>query len=163
MTTPPDPAPTLAFAAMTIFDVEAVRARFPALTLTHRDRPMVFFDGPGGTQVPDTVIEAVSRYYRETNANSGGPFPTSRASDAMSAEAHVALADLFGASSPGEITFGANMTTLTLHVSRSIVATMAPDDEIVVTALDHEANVGPWKSAAADRGLRVRTVDIVDA
>jgi cysteine desulfurase family protein (TIGR01976 family) len=121
---------------------------------------MVFFDGPGGTQVPDTVIEAVGRYYRESNANAGGTFATSRQSDALVAEAHAAVADLFGAADPGEIAFGANMTTLTMHVSRSIVATMGPDDEIVVTGLDHEGNVGPWRSAAGDRGLRIRTVRI---
>ena len=153
---------TVAFGPMTGFDVAALRSRFPALSLTYGDRPMAFFDGPGGTQVPQAVIDAVANYYRESNANHDGPFVTSRRSDAISAEAHVALADLFGASSPDEIAFGANMTSLTLHVSRSIVATMAPDDEIVVTRLDHEANVGPWKSAAADRGLRVRTVEIED-
>jgi cysteine desulfurase family protein (TIGR01976 family) len=147
---------------MAAFDVSAIRNRFPALSLTYGGRPMAFFDGPGGTQVPETVIDAVTSYYRESNANHDGPFVTSRRSDAISAEAHAALADLFGASSPDEIAFGANMTSLTLHVSRSIVATMAPGDEIVVTRLDHEANIGPWKSAAADRGLRVRTVDVLE-
>jgi cysteine desulfurase family protein (TIGR01976 family) len=128
--------------------------------MTHGGQPMAFFDGPGGTQVPDTVIDAVSSYYRESNANSGGAFPTSQRSDAIVAEAHAGMADLLGADGPDEITFGANMTTLTLHVSRSIVATMQPGDEIVVTGLDHEANVGPWRSAAGDRGLRVRTVGV---
>lgn len=145
---------------MTAFDVDALRRRFPALSLTDDGRPMAFFDGPGGTQVPDTVIDAVARYYRESNANSGGPFLTSRRSDAMTAEAHAAMADLVGADGPDEISFGANMTTLTLHVSRSITATMQPGDEIVVTGLDHEANVGPWRSAAGDRGLRVRTLGV---
>lgn len=145
---------------MTAFDVDALRRRFPALSLTHDGRPMAFFDGPGGTQVPDTVIDAVAGYYRESNANSGGPFRTSRRSDAMTAEAHAAMADLVGAGGPDEISFGANMTTLTLHVSRSITATMEPGDEIVVTGLDHEANVGPWRSAAGDRGLRVRTLGV---
>ena len=141
-------------------DIAALRARFPAFSRSHDGRPVVYFDGPGGTQVPDTVIEAVARYYRESNANAGGAFETSRRSDALSAEAHAAVADLFGAGDPGEIAFGANMTTLTLHVSRSIVATMGPDDEIVVTGLDHEGNVGPWRTAAGDRGLRVRTVRV---
>lgn len=145
---------------MIAFDVDALRRRFPALSLTHDGRPIAFFDGPGGTQVPDTVIDAVARYYRESNANSGGPFLTSRRSDAMTAEAHAAMADLVGAGGPDEISFGANMTTLTLHVSRSITATMEPGDEIVVTGLDHEANVGPWRSAAGDRGLRVRTLGV---
>src|SRR3982751_4036175 len=126
----------------------------------HDGAPVAFFDGPGGTQVPDTVIEAVAAYYRESNANAGGAFATSRRSDAITAEAHRAMADLVGADSPDEIVFGANMTTLTLHVSRSIVATLEPGDEIVVTGLDHEANVGPWRSAAGDRGLRIRTVAV---
>jgi cysteine desulfurase family protein (TIGR01976 family) len=145
---------------MTAFDVEALRRRFPALALAHDGRPMTFFDGPGGTQVPDSVIDAVTRYYRESNANSGGPFATSARSDAIAEEAHVAAADLFGAAGPEEITFGPNMTSLTFHVSRSLGATMAPGDEIVVTGLDHEANVGPWRSIAADRGLTVRSVAV---
>src|SRR3954469_20875044 len=141
-------------------DVEALRARFPALSIDHDGRPMAFFDGPGGTQVTDSVIEAVSRYYRESNANHGGPFLTSERSDAILDEAHAALADLLNAADPSEIKFGANMTTLTMHVARSITATLGPGDEIVVTGLDHEANVGPWRSAAADRGITVRTVGI---
>src|SRR5829696_816677 len=142
------------------FDVDALRARFPALALEHQGRPMAFFDGPGGTQVTDTVIDAVGDYYRSSNANHGGPFPTSERSDEILLEAHAALADLLNAASPAEIKLGANMTTLTMHVARSIVSTLAPGDEIVVTGLDHEANVGPWRSAAADRGINVRTVDI---
>jgi cysteine desulfurase family protein (TIGR01976 family) len=145
---------------MSSFDVDALRAQFPALSLSHAGQPMVFFDGPGGTQVPERVIEAVAGYYRTSNANAGGDFETSRRSDAIVAEAHAALADLVGAASPDEIKVGANMTTLTLHVSRSIAGAMAPGDEIVVTRLDHEANVGPWRSAAADRGLVIREVDI---
>jgi cysteine desulfurase family protein (TIGR01976 family) len=142
------------------FDIAALRGRFPALSHAEDGRPQIFFDGPGGTQVPDTVIDAVGRYYRESNANAGGPFATSRRSDALAEEARAALADLFGAAEPSEIVFGANMTTITLHVSRSIAATMGPDDEIVVTGLDHEGNVGPWRTAAGDRGLRVRTVRV---
>jgi cysteine desulfurase family protein (TIGR01976 family) len=142
------------------FDVHALRARFPALALEHGGRPMAFFDGPGGTQVTDTVIEAVGTYYRTSNANHGGTFPTSERSDAVLDEAHAALADLLNAGSPAEIKLGANMTTLTMHVARSITATMKPGDELVVTGLDHEANVGPWLGAAADRGLTVRTVGI---
>jgi cysteine desulfurase family protein (TIGR01976 family) len=138
-------------------DIAAVRARFPALGLRgDGGGPTAFFDGPGGTQVPDTVIEAVANYYRRSNANHGGAFGTSRRSDAIVAEAHAAVADLVNASSPDEIKLGANMTTLTFHISRSIARTMAPGDEIVVTGLDHEANVGPWLAAAADRGVVVR-------
>jgi cysteine desulfurase family protein (TIGR01976 family) len=142
------------------FDVDALRTRFPALSIEQDGVPVALFDGPGGTQVPDTVIEAVSRYYRESNANHDGPFLTSRRSDAVLEDAHQALADLLNAADASEIKFGANMTTLTMHVARSIAASLAPGDEIVVTSLDHEANVGPWRSAAADRGLTVRTVDI---
>jgi cysteine desulfurase family protein (TIGR01976 family) len=145
---------------MTTFDVEALRRRFPALAIEDGGRPVALFDGPGGTQVPDTVIEAIADYYRTSNANHDGPFLTSRRSDERVHEAHAAMADLLGAASADEIKFGANMTSLTFHVSRSIGATMRPGDEIVVTILDHEGNVGPWKAIAADRGLVVRTVDI---
>jgi cysteine desulfurase family protein (TIGR01976 family) len=141
---------------MTIFDVDAIRGRFPALSLTHDGRPMAFFDGPGGTQVPESVIDAVSRYYRESNANHGGLFPTSQRSDAIVDDAHAALADLLGVDA-NEITLGPNMTTLTFHVSRSIVATFRPGDEIVVSGLDHQANVDPWIAAARDSEVIVRT------
>ena len=145
---------------MTAFDVEALRRQFPALAIEDGGRPVALFDGPGGTQVPESVIDAIGGYYRTSNANHDGPFLTSRRSDASVHEAHQAMADMLGASSADEIKFGANMTSLTFHVSRSIGATMAPGDEIVVTILDHEGNVGPWKAIAADRGLVVRTVDI---
>jgi cysteine desulfurase family protein (TIGR01976 family) len=146
----------LASGDMTTFDVDAIRARFPALSVTHDGRPMAFFDGPGGTQVPDSVIEAVSRYYRESNANHGGLFPTSRRSDAIVDDAHAAIADLLGVEAD-EITLGPNMTTLTFHMSRSIVATFRPGDEIVVSGLDHQANVDPWIAAARDSEVIVRT------
>jgi cysteine desulfurase family protein (TIGR01976 family) len=142
--------------SVTAFDVESVRSRFPALALTQAGRPMVFFDGPGGTQVPETVIQAVARYYRTSNANHGGAFETSRRSDAIVEEARAAVGDLLGVDAD-EITFGPNMTTLTFHVSRSIGAALRPGDEIVVTGLDHQANVDPWLAIAADRGLVVRT------
>src|SRR5215212_4045748 len=117
---------------MTTFDVGAIRERFPALSTEHAGRPMAFFDGPGGTQVPSTVIEAVARYYREANANHGGAFETSRRSDEIVDAAHEAIAELLGADSD-EITLGPNMTTLTFHMSRSIAATFEPGDQIVVT------------------------------
>jgi cysteine desulfurase family protein (TIGR01976 family) len=141
---------------MTDFDVTALRRRFPALSIEQDGQPVAFFDGPGGTQVPDSVIDAVARYFRESNANADGAFLTSRRSDAIVAEAHQAMADMLGAADASEIKFGPNMTTLTFHISRSITATMAPDDEIVVTGLDHHGNVDPWLGAAADRGLTVR-------
>lgn len=143
---------------MTTFDVEALRARFPALALTDDGgRPIAFFDGPGGTQVPDTVIDAVGRYYRTSNANHGGSFATSRRSDEIVDEAHAAIADVVGASPSDTIALGANMTSLTFHVSRSIGAALAPGDEVVVTGLDHQANVDPWLAMARDRDLVVRT------
>jgi cysteine desulfurase family protein (TIGR01976 family) len=116
---------------------------------------MVFFDGPGGTQVPQSVIDAVSRYYRESNANHEGAFLTSRRSDAIVEEAHAAVGDLLGVDAD-EMTFGPNMTTLTFHISRSIGATMRAGDEIIVTGLDHQANIDPWLAMASDRGLTVR-------
>ena len=142
------------------FDVTALRAEFPALRREQDGRPVVFLDGPGGTQVPQRVVDAVAGYLTDTNANHGGAFVTSEASDAMSDEAHAAVADFLGASSPDEIKFGYNMTTLTLHLGRSIGATLRPGDEIVVTTLDHEANVSTWEAMAADRGLTIRKVDI---
>jgi cysteine desulfurase family protein (TIGR01976 family) len=141
---------------MTAFDVDALRARFPALSLEQDGHPIVYFDGPGGTQVPQSVIDAVSAYYRESNANHDGAFLTSRRSDAIVDEAHQAMADMLGAASADEIKFGPNMTTLTFHVSRSIVATMQPGDEIILTGLDHHGNVDPWLGAARDRGITVR-------
>ena len=145
---------------MAAYDVDALRAEFPALALTEEGRLVAFFDGPGGTQVPRRVIDAVVRYYETSNANDGGAFGTSHRSDALVAEAHEALADFLGASSGDEIKTGANMTSLTFHVSRSIGASLQPGDEVIVTTLDHEANVSPWRAMAADRGLTVRTVDI---
>ena len=142
------------------FDVEALRAEFPALQIEHDGRPVALFDGPGGTQVPERVISAVSAYYRESNANAGGAFATSERSDAIVEAARGAMADMLGAASPDEIAFGANMTTITFHLGRSIGATLGPGDEVVVTTLDHQANVDPWRLMAADRGATVRTVDI---
>jgi len=145
---------------MTSFDPATIRDQFPALALEQDGRPVVYLDGPGGTQVPQRVIDAVVDYYRTMNANDGGAFQTSKATVAMVREARSAVAELLGATDPDQIHFGANMTTLTFHVSRSIGATLGAGDEIVVTTLDHEANVSPWHALAADRDLIVRTVDI---
>lgn len=145
---------------MTRLDPSLIRPEFAALGLEEAGRPVAYFDGPGGTQVPRRVIDAIADYYIRSNANDGGAFVTSERSDALVAEARKALADLYGASSPDEIKFGANMTTLTFHLSRSIGATFSPGDEIVVTTLDHEGNVSPWRTLAADRDLVVKTVDI---
>jgi cysteine desulfurase family protein (TIGR01976 family) len=147
---------------MPAFDVDALRAEFPALAREQEGRPVCFLDGPGGTQVPRRVIDAVVGYYRDTNANADGAFITSRLSDAIVDEAHAAVADFLGAAGPDEIKFGYNMSTLTLHIGRSIGATLGPGDEIIVTTLDHEANVSTWRAMAADRGVTVHTVDIHD-
>jgi cysteine desulfurase family protein (TIGR01976 family) len=143
-----------------MFDVDALRAEFPALARELDGRAVAFLDGPGGTQVPQRVIDAVARYYQDMNANAGGAFTTSELSDAMVDETHAAVADFLGAASPDEIKFGYNMSTLTLHIGRSIGAILSPGDEIVVTTLDHEANVSTWRAMAADRDVTVRTVDI---
>jgi cysteine desulfurase family protein (TIGR01976 family) len=137
-------------------DVAAVRARFTAL-----DRPLAFFDGPGGTQVPDSVIEAMATYLREANANLGGPFATSRASDLVVEQAHIAAAAFLGAA-VDEVGFGPNMTSLNFALSRTVGRELVEGDEIVVTRLDHDGNVAPWLELARDRGLVVRRADILE-
>lgn len=139
-------------------DVAAIRARFPALERRVGDRPAVFFDGPAGSQVPESVIEAVTDVYRRCNANSHGHFATSRESDQMVGAARAAAATFLGAGEPDSIVFGANMTTLALALGRSLGATWKPGDQIVVTRLDHDANVTPWALAARDAGAEVVTV-----
>jgi cysteine desulfurase family protein (TIGR01976 family) len=143
-----------------MLDIPALRRQFPALQVLRDGRLPIFLDGPGGTQVPQRVIDAMVRYLTTCNANHGGAFATSRESDAILAEAHAAAANLLHAPSPDEIVFGANMTTLTLHLSRTISRTLRPGDEIVVIRLDHDANVSPWVLAARDAGATVRHIDI---
>lgn len=136
-----------------------LRAQFPALQETdEQGRPFVFFDGPGGTQVPQRVIAAMADYFTRANANHGGHFITSRRNDDTIHQARVAMADFLNAPSPEEIVFGANMTTLTFHLSRAIGRLVQPGDEIVVTRLDHDANVSPWL-ALAEQGVKVNWVD----
>jgi cysteine desulfurase family protein (TIGR01976 family) len=136
------------------FDVLAVRSRFPAFA-----RGTAFFDGPGGTQVPESVIEAIATYLRESNANLGGAFAASRRSDEVVASAHEAAARFLGCASE-EIAFGANMTTLNFALSRTAGRSLRAGDEIVVTRLDHDGNVAPWLELAADLDLVVRFADI---
>ena len=142
------------------FDVERLRRQFPALDRISGSRPAVYFDGPGGSQVPRRVAEAVYRYLTETNANHGGPFATSQESDRILEEAHRAAADFVGTSDPGEIVFGANMTTLTFALSRAIGRTWSVGDEVLVSRLDHDANVTPWMLAAQEAGAVVRQIDV---
>ena len=135
-------------------DVAAVRDRFSALR-----QPLAFFDGPGGTQVPDEVIDAVSAYYRESNANVSGPYATSRRTEVLVDKARTTAAD-FLRCTPEETIFGANMTTLAFALSRTAGRTWNAGDEIVVTKLDHDANVSPWLELAHDKDLTVHFVDI---
>jgi cysteine desulfurase family protein (TIGR01976 family) len=139
-------------------DLSPLRDQFPALALEDAGRRAVFFDGPGGTQVPQRVIDAMSRYLARTNANHGGAFRTSRESDLVLAGAHQGMADLLNAPSASEIVFGPNMTTLTFALSRAIGRQLAAGDEILITRLDHDANRAPWL-ALAERGVIVKEVD----
>jgi cysteine desulfurase family protein (TIGR01976 family) len=143
-----------------MLDLPAVRSQFPALQRVVNGRTPIFLDGPGGTQVPQRVIDAVAGYLRSCNANHGGDFTTSRESDAILRAAHEAVADFVNANDPSEIVFGANMTTLTLHASRSLARTWQHGDAVVVTRLDHDANVRPWVLAAHDAKAEVRFVDV---
>jgi len=138
------------------YDVEAVRARYSALR-----QPLTFFDGPGGTQVPDEVIDAVARYYRESNANVSGPYETSRRTEALVTQARLTAGE-FLRCSPEEAIFGANMTTLAFALTRTAGRDWQPGDEILVTKLDHDANVSTWLELAHDMQLDVRFVDIHD-
>jgi len=142
-----------------MLDVESVRKNFPSLEQNHEGRPVVFFDNPGGTQVPRTVVEAMNRYLLHDNANHGGAYATSRRSDAMIEEAHRAMADMLGAESAEEIVFGPNMTTLTFNLSRAIGRWLKPGDDVVVTRLDHDADISPWMLLARDAGANLRWVD----
>jgi len=137
-------------------DVAAVRARFSAL-----DTPTAFFDGPGGTQVPDSVIEAVTDYMRDSNANLDGAFGNSRRTNALVAQARLA-ASSFLRCEPGETVFGANMTTLNFALTRTLARTLREGDEILVTRLEHDGNVSPWLELAHDVGARVQFVEVND-
>jgi len=136
---------------------EAIRASFPALARRHNGLPVAYFDGPGGTQVPRSVVDAVSDYLLHHNANTHWAYPTSVETDAALAAARAALADFLGGR-PSEVAFGANMTSLTFHVGRALGRGFAPGDEVVVTELDHHANVDPWRQLARERGLVVKAV-----
>jgi cysteine desulfurase family protein (TIGR01976 family) len=140
-------------------DLASIRAQFPSLSQTVNTHPATFLDGPGGTQVPQRVIDAISNYLRRDNANTGGAYATSRHTDAMIAAARAAVADFLHCA-PDEVDFGPNMTTLTYAMSRAIGRDLKPGDEIVVTRLDHDANVSPWLQMAEDRGVKVRWAEI---
>jgi cysteine desulfurase family protein (TIGR01976 family) len=136
--------------------IEALRRKFPALARQMNGKPIAFFDGPAGTQVPHGVIDAISDYLTRCNANHGGLFATSVESDALLDETHIAAADFLGVDDPQTVFFGANMTSLTFALSRALAKTWKVGDEIVVTRLDHDANVRPWVLAARDVGATVK-------
>ncbi|MEM6281751.1 MAG: cysteine desulfurase-like protein [Chloroflexota bacterium] len=140
------------------FNVETIRKQFPSI---HKNKA-VFFDNPAGTQVPEIVMSAVQDYYMYANANSGGAFVTSRRSDELTRRARMLVADMLNAPDRNEIVFGPNMTTLNFGLSRAIAKTLRPDDEIILTRMDHDANVSPWLTIADDLDLMVRWVDIND-
>jgi cysteine desulfurase family protein (TIGR01976 family) len=140
-------------------DLSHVRQQFPSLSQVQADHPVVFFDNPGGTQVPQRVIDAMTGYLLNDNANHDGAFATSQRSDAMLDEAHRAMADMLGAGDAAEIMFGANMTTLTFALSRTLGQWIKPGDEVIVTRLDHDANITPWVLMARDAGAVVKWVD----
>lgn len=143
-------------------DVAALRDHFPSLGRSLDGRQIAYLDGPGGTQVPRECIAAITAYLERSNANHGGAFTASLETDALLDEVHAAGADFLGATDPHEIAFGANMTTLTLAMSRALARDWRPGDEIVVTRLDHDANVAPWLAAAEDRGAVVRWLELAE-
>ena len=153
---------TAALHAASVVDLAAIRAAFPALERVHGGHPVAYFDGPGGTQVPRPVVEAMADYLYHHNANTHWAYPTSAETDAMLLAAREAMADFVGGSAE-EIAFGANMTTLTFHLARAVGRgvrgrALGPGDEIVATELDHHANFAPWAAAARERGVALRVV-----
>lgn len=154
-----DQGPDGPAAGLRAADLDVVRAQFPALSRMHAGRPYSYLDGPGGTQVPRQTIAAMTDYLSRCNANHEGAFPTSEESDALLTEAHVAAADFLGSADPSEVAFGQNMTTMTFAFSRAFGRTLRPGDEIVVTRLDHDANIAPWLALEEERGVRVRWVE----
>jgi cysteine desulfurase family protein (TIGR01976 family) len=150
--------PTTETAAATALDISWVRSQFPSLSQTVNGHPTAFLDGPGGTQVPQRVIDAISDYLRRDNANTGGAYSTSRHTDAMIADARAAMGDFLNCVAD-EIIFGQNMTSLTYAISRSIGRDLGRGDEILVTRLDHDANVSPWL-ALEEKGVTIRWAEI---
>jgi cysteine desulfurase family protein (TIGR01976 family) len=142
-----------------VASVDDIRDRFPALARIHRGRPVAYFDGPGGTQVPDGVVDAVSGYLYHHNANTHWAYPTSIETDAMLAAARGAMAEFLNAT-PDEIAFGLNMTTLTFHLARALGREWSAGDEVIVTELDHHGNVAPWQALAQERGIVLRTLPL---
>src|SRR5580700_9906260 len=145
---------------LTIATTAEIRAAFPALDRVHHGARAAYFDGPGGTQVPRVVVEAMTDYLVHHNANTHWAFPTSEETDAVLLVARQALADFLNAS-PAEIAFGANMTTLTFHLARALGRRLGPNDAIVVTELDHHANIDPWRALERERGVAILQVRMI--
>ncbi|MGH2385355.1 MAG: cysteine desulfurase-like protein, partial [Candidatus Limnocylindria bacterium] len=143
-------------------DVAAVRDHFPALERTLHGWPVAYLDGPGGTQVPRECIPSMTAYLERSNANHGGAFAASVETDALLDEVHAAGADFVGAHDPAEIAFGPNMTTITFSISRALGRDLRPGDEVVVSRLDHDANVAPWLAVAENRGATVRWLELAE-
>jgi cysteine desulfurase family protein (TIGR01976 family) len=137
-------------------NIDEIRSHFPALARTHNGQPVAYFDAPGGTQVPRGVVDAMTDYLFHHNANTHWPYPSSVETDAIITSSREAVADLLNARAD-EIVFGANMTTLTFHLARTFGRTWSEGDEVIVTELDHHANVAPWRALATDRGINVRS------
>ena len=137
--------------------VEEIRSRFPALKRKHNGHQVAYFDGPGGTQVPQDVADAMTDYLLHHNANTHWQYPTSEETDAMIADSRQAVADFLNAS-PDEIAFGANMTTLTFHLARALGREWKAGDEVVITELDHHGNVAPWRALEREKGIVIRSV-----
>lgn len=141
-------------------NIDFVRSHFPALARIHNDEPVAYFDAPGGTQVPRVVAEAMTDYLFHHNANTHWAYPTSAETDAIIASARAAAADLLNGRAD-EIVFGANMTTLTFHLGRALGRMWSAGDEVIVTDLDHHANIAPWRALATDRGIHVRSARMI--
>ena len=144
----------------TLASTEQIRQNFPALARRHNNHPVAYFDGPGGTQIPRSVVETMADYLYHHNANTHWAYPTSAETDAIIEDARRALADFLHAA-PNEIAFGANMTTLTFHLGRALGRGYSPGDEIVITELDHHANVAPWRALEKERGVIVRLARMI--
>jgi cysteine desulfurase family protein (TIGR01976 family) len=153
----PSVAPT---AQSAVASLAQIRAAFPALERRHRGLPVAYFDGPGGTQVPRAVVDAMVDYLYHHNANTHWCYPSSEETDAFIAQARNALAEFLGAS-PAEVAFGANMTTLTFHIARALGRGWGPGDTVVITELDHHANVAPWRALERERGITVSAVPFI--
>jgi cysteine desulfurase family protein (TIGR01976 family) len=144
----------------TVATTADIRSAFPALERRHRDLPVAYFDGPGGTQVPRSVVQAMADYLYHHNANTHWSYPTSQETDALISDARATLAEFLGAA-PAEVAFGANMTTLTFHLARALGRQWGPGDSVVITELDHHANVAPWRALERERGITIRSVPLV--